>query len=212
MKSVDEASKFIGRMIGAKSRDLFDLHMDDALYYAKALSFSSIADDTSAMEDHFHLLVERALTESANLYLQQNHSSEEGLLEINIAYDCVYDKNMSVIKPVKRLLDRRKEIVRASLKHVMATFQRGRKLAQKIAARHNNYARLQNLKKYTRPSPKDQNWEPLACIPKRDYSKRPAEEMLEVEIMRLERKLPNLSTEEGYRLSSLYKQLQPIAP
>lgn len=211
MKGLSYASRYIGRTIGADAKELFDACIDDALYYAKSVSIKGIDAEIEDANEFFRELVERALMEAANVYLKEYYASDSGILEVNVTYDCVYDKDMNTIRPLKKILDRRDEIIDVSLNHIMSSYMKGRKIAKRLEARKGEYERQKALKNgVIQPSPKDANWEPaLPAVQKRDYRKKPPQELLDVEIMRLERKLPNLSSQEGLRLSELYAKTMP---
>lgn len=187
MKNMFDVEKAVGRILGPDALEVFKVQMDDMFCYAKALSLSDMESTPDEVEERFVDIFKALIMELAGSYLYDNYPS------VNIDNDRVYDNDMNPIEPISELQKNQPAMQDVAVRQAVAYFNEGRALADKILRRYRKYAK-------TNPSPKDVCWEP-----QRDYLQKPPFELQEIEMMRLERKLPNLSDEEGRRLLSLYQ-------
>jgi hypothetical protein len=102
---------------------------------------------------------------------------------------------MNVIKPIKWFQEKHENIIKVMMSVMLPLFTSGRELAMRIAVKRTASIGTKSSKLKHKLLAKDT----------RDYQKYPPHELLSIEILRLERKLPNLSPEEGFRLSQLYQ-------
>lgn len=197
MRTLSDVKRFLRRSLGKDATDIFAQQMDDVLYYARALSLSDLESDPEEIEGKFYEISQGILADLAGVYLHDNYDDN-----INVDYDRVYDHNMNVIKPIQDLQDNQQKIQSIMVKSAMALFRRGRKMAYRIVKRYEEHMAIRRVtRKQT-----TQRRAPAG----RDYAQTPPSERYEIEILRLERKLPDLSPEEGQRLSLLYKYVQRV--
>jgi len=198
MTRLVEAEAVLLELLGSEPLELFRAQMDDLRCYAKALSLTDLSSEVDEIKEKLEVICQGILAEVVNVFLRRDYSDEAGSIEINVTKRSVYDKNMNLIIPLKGFQENQKNIVLAMMYAVFPIFSKGRELALKIIDRKKNYLEFGHTKEDVVPLPEK---------PKRDYTKFPPHELISIEIMRLERKLPNLSPEEGLRLSELYQKV-----
>ena len=198
MRTIKDASNFIRNHLGDDVADVFDVQIDEALYFSRAMAFDDTESLLNEIEEKFGEVAQSVLMEVANSYLETRHGSDDGKPQVNVDWDCVYDRDMNVIEPIAKLTEKQNVIVSIITKSCMSMFRKGRRLAHRIISKRDAFLRTKSYHVQ-----KDIQWRPTA---RRDYRKRPPMERVEVEIMRLERKLPNISPKEGKRLSLLYRE------
>ena len=191
-----EAEACLQNLLGNESLDPFRAQMDDLKCYSKALALTDLKSETDEIKEKLATICQAILAEAMAIFLRRDYSDDEGSVEINMGKKRIYDKNMNLILPLKGLQDNQEQIVSAMMSVVFPIFKRGRELALRIVQRRRLYLESQVIQR-SLPTIKVQ------AI--RDYEKFPPRELLSIEMMRLEQKLPNLSPEEGLRLSHLYQ-------
>lgn len=168
---------------------MFEAQLDDVIFYVKRISLLDLESTLEEIEIQLHKIGRALVGEIADAYLRENHSGC-----VNIGPEVVYDANMNVIEPIQNLKDTGRSIENVIVGNAMATFQEGRALSIRIAARYREYSQRNSIT----ASPPSVS---------RDYRQNPPAEAYEIEMMRLERKLPNLTAEEGRYLSELYSRI-----
>ena len=197
MKDISEAEAFIEDVLGKEAAITFSHNMEDFFCYARSLSLTDLDSTPASVRRRFHSISDGILGEYIKVYLTENFASDQGKLEVDAVDGIVYDKNMNPIPAISLVKQRRDEVLKEILDSIMAEFVRGRRLAQEIVER------LDRTSKGKKAPPQV----PQIQAPSRNYRSDPPTEVLEVEMMRLERRLPNLTEEEGKRLSLLYVTL-----
>lgn len=193
MKDISEAEEFIEDVLGKQAAIAFSHNMEDFFYYARSMALTDLDSTPASVRRRFHSISDGILSESIKVYLTENFASDQGKLEVDAVDGIVYDKNMNPIPAISLVKQRREEVIKEILDSIMAEFVRGRRLAKEIVGRIDKA-----------PKPKAP---PQIQAPSRNYRSDPPTEALEVEMMRLERRLPNLTEDEGKRLSLLYVTL-----
>lgn len=207
MRTVAGISKYIAKHLGEEFATVFDVQMDEVMYYTRAMALDDMETGLAEIKDKLQALAQAVVMEVAHSYLREHHGSDFGEPDINVDWNCVYDKNMNVIEPIAKLTEKQHVIVNIVTRNLMSTFRKGRQLAYKIIIRRDEYLKT----KVDDAALVGPDFSPVRTRG-RDYKKNPPMERIEVEIMRLERKLPNLSLDEGRRLSMLYKETRaPLA-
>lgn len=198
MHNLEEVFVFLQRIFGEEISKVFRDHTKDVFYYSKALAFTDLRSSDEDIEKKLKDVSQGVMVEAIGMYLNANHS-KKGTVDIVVGPDGVYDKDMNEITALRELSLKHEEITTVMVSSWMSVFSRGRKLANKIVDRDSKYVRRHAASMYE-ASPKDANWSAQA----RDYSANPPREALDIEIMRLEARLPNITEEDGKRLSELY--------
>jgi len=196
MTRLAEAERCLFELLGSEPVEVFCYQMEDLKCYSKALSLTDLSSDMDEIKRRLEIICQAILVEVVNIYLRRDYSDQAGSIEVNVTKREVYDKDMNLITPLKKFQENQEKIITAMMFTAIPIFSRGRDLALKIIKRKEHYLDFGHEKIDTLPEK-----------PTRDYIKYPPRELLSIEIMRLERKLPNLSHEEGLRLSELYQKV-----
>lgn len=186
MKNPVEISKFLGKLMGSKYGDLFDANMEEFTYYIR---MAALADETvtdQEMRLRLKKLAEGVVAASVKSFLDDKYTNDKGDVEINVGDNGVFDKDMHPIPEVDQIRKVQHEMVNVLVARGMYEFAKGRHLATvvkkaKVATAQYNAQR-----------------------------KKGAED-LEIEVMRLERKLPDIGGDDAARLSELYSSLHRLA-
>jgi hypothetical protein len=157
----------------------------------KALSIADLSTPMAEVQVQIQKAAQTAITAAVEAFLQTEYPSVGGSMNVSIGDNVIYDQHMHAIKPFQRLQERQAEIVSQITEDYLNMFSQGRELAQKMAERNDAYVR---------------SHEYVPEIPSsRDYGRCPPLELKSIEIMRLERRMPDLSDEEKARLRDLYR-------
>lgn len=199
MKDITEAEAFIEDILGKEAAIAFAQNMEDFFCYARSLALTDLDSTPASVRRRFQSISDGIISESVKIYLTENFSSDQGKIEVDAVDGIVYDKNMNPIPAIGIVKQRREEVLKEILDSIMAEFSRGRRLAKEIVSRVE----------------KNRKALPMSAVPastdsSRNYRSEPPTEVMEVELMRLERKLPNVTSDEGKRLSVLYILLAEV--
>ncbi len=195
MKDVLEAKKFIKENLGQKAASHFAHAVDDFFCYIKHKAIFDPCDDVRAS---FESVASGIITDSVKIFVGQNYVSDAGRLELHISNDEFLDKAMMPVAEIITVKQKSHAIVKLIVTLATEDYERGRVLAFDISSRMKKYE-----EKFVGPH--------VPETPPLDLSINPPMEMLEIEMMRLERRLPALSNDEGNRLSQLYVLLKVTA-
>jgi hypothetical protein len=198
MKSLTEIIVFLEDVLGKDAAQLFDEHMDEFIYYVRfnALSTPDLAD--RKMRIRLRKLAEGIIAAALKRFLEDNYANDTGELNLNINDTGVYDNNMQPISAVDKIKKTQREMVSLIVSSGMDEFIRGKTLAKSIISRARRYQE-------EKPSQKDATWQ-LPAPP----INRAALEQVEIQIMRLERKLPAIDEEGARLLAALYSQARTM--
>ena len=186
MKNPVEISKFLGKLMGSKYSELFDANIEEFTYYVR---MAALADETVTEQEmrlRLKKLAEGVVAASVKSFLDDKYTNANGEVEINVGDNGVFDKDMRPIPEVDQIRKQQHEMVNVLVARGMYEFAKGRHLAT-----------MATKKKVTAAQYNAQR-------------KKGAED-LEVEMMRLERKLPNIGGDDAARLSELYSSLHRMA-
>lgn len=197
MKGISGAEAFIQDVLGKEAALAFSQNMEDFSCYARSVALTDLDSANDSIRKRFESISDGIITESIKVYLSENFASENGKLEIDAVDGIIYDKNMKPIPAISMVKQHRQQVLKEVLDSIMAEFSRGRKLAKEIVARMEPFI-----------APQDEVT--MTEVASRDYRKNPPLEVFEVEVMRIENKLPDITVEEGKRLSYLYSLLKEI--
>ena len=190
MKDLAAVRSFLQGILGDSAIELFDRHMEEFACCVKTWALSDLKSTSAEVKERFKNVSYGILSEAVKLFLSERFSKEDGSLSVEITDTEIYDENHKKIPAIMRLRERQEEIIEFMVFNAMKDFEYGRKLAKVIV----NRARKFESDKLDR-----------MALPQ-EKSHVPAE-AIEVEIMRLERRLSSLTPEEGARLSELYEVL-----
>lgn len=186
MHSLIEVESFLFKILGAKPTRQFESNMEEFTFFVKAEALSNSSRSEADMRKMAKETCEKILSQSVKTYLSENFANENGELNVKVDKGTVYDKDMQPVKAISVIKDNMSKISEVIVENVMDQFSAGRKIAQEIVSRMMHYKDA----KGARP-----------CQP-------PSLESLEIEKMRLERVLPNMSPYEAKRLCVIYAALR----
>lgn len=189
MNNIKSIRSFLRGLLGDNPIKLFDRHMDEFACCVKTWALSDLKSSSEDVKERFTNVSYGILSEAVKLFLSEKYSKEDGSLSVEITESEIYDEGHHRIPAIVALRERQEEIIEFMVRNAMRDFEAGRRLAKVIVARARKFE-----------SDKMDGARPPA------RSRIPAE-AIEVEIMRLEKRLSELTPEEGRRLSGLYEVL-----
>ena len=176
-----EVRTFLAGLLGPKPMELFDIYLDDFFCCVKSWAMSDLKSASLDVQARLENVLRGIIYEAIKSYLHENHA------EFNVSNDHVFDRDMKEIPSIVQIRTHQARILSCLMEQAMSDFEKGRQLAVIVVDRANKYV--------ASPSAKVQQ------TPMESY---------EIEIMRLEQRLPNLATEEAKRLSELYALLKEM--
>lgn len=198
MNSLSDIKDYLSRTLDSDAAKLFDEQVDGLMYLSKSLALGDLVEDPEDIKEKFSEVVRGFISDMINMYLAVHHS-HDGVLDINVCSDKVYDRDMSEIVAIKNMRTKQSLIVALVVTHAMDTYHQGRILVEKMSVKcvTHDYGDVMTI-------------DPLVLMEEdvKESSVYVPMEAIEIEIMRLERRLPNLSAEEGEQLSLLYERLR----
>lgn len=191
MKNIDEAKQAIRSALGNEARETFGVFVEDFVYYIRSLAMVDLKTPAEVVEGRFHSICNGIIVESIKSFLESKHSEDDGSFGINVSKDdTICDRDMNPLPEIITIKKRQAEIVKFLLSMAMSEFSKGRILSMDIVKRAKKFNRkTQVVRRPTLPIP-------------------PALELVEIEIMRLERKLPALTPDEAARLADYYNTVR----
>lgn len=204
MKDMSEACAFISHNLGKAAAAMFSHATDDFVCYARHQSLVDASSTESMMRDKFRKSAIGILGEAVKMFVAEKYAGDGGRLDVHVYNEEFLDKEMVPIPEIANIRSKSRSIVDRMVDGAMEEFEKGRALAFEISARAEQY----EARFIGSPSPKAL---PAPKPPKKDLVANPPLEVLEIEMMRLERKLPVLSEAEGTRLSQLYMLIKVTA-
>jgi hypothetical protein len=186
MHSLIDVEAFLFKLLGSKPTRQFESNMDEFSFFVKAEALTNAAKSESDMRKLAKETCEKILQQSVKTYLSDNFANEKGELSLKVDNGTVYDKDMQPVRAISAIRDNMSKISDVIIENIMEQFCAGRKLAQDIVSRMMHYQESKDAKPLQDP--------PL--------------EVLEIERMRLERKLPRIEPHEAKRLCFLCAALR----
>lgn len=182
--NIDEATKTIKSTLGNEAKETFEAFVDELMCYVRCLALVDLRTPIPIVRESMRQFCQQVLVASVKTFLTERHDSEES---IRISDDMIYDEDLNPLQEMIDLRDKQTDIVGALLDSSMQEFERGRKLGLEIVSR------AQKFVQDAGPS--------ISPI-------EPLKELIEVEMMRLERRLEQLDEAGVKRLCSCYKSLR----
>jgi len=178
MRDIADLVEMIHEVLGETAAVAFIENFEELTCFIKSLALNNIATEDK-MKNSLKKYAEGLIAASVKCYLEENYADSFGGVEININGRGIYDKNIKPIRALETIHGSHKEIINFIVAKEMYEFTKGRHLARIMENRVNS-----------KVFKMDNN----VC----------SKEQVEVEIMRLERKLPNLTPEEAEKLKKCY--------
>lgn len=193
--TVLEARSRLVDILGPKPTDLFDRHLDDFMCCVKSWAMTDFKTSAGEVKERVENISRGIIAESIKMFLAIKYGDETGAFSLNMSGNgLAYDADMNEVVEIKEMRRLQAEIIECLVEKAMEQFSKGRALGQSILDRARKF--VDDRKKGDAP---------------RDYAQRPPLEQAEIEALRLERRLPRLSKEEGDRLSVLYQTLGKLS-
>ena len=180
-QATETAEEIVRSALGNEAGDMFIFGMQDMLCYVRSLALTELDAHPKSLITKFHSIFEAILTEAVKEFLSNTYGEK---YKIYVDNDSVYDKDMVLIQPIMTIRKRKSDIEKDIMATVSAEFHKGRRLAWQVVSRIRNKGKSNQ---------------------ERNYELSPPAEALEIEVMRLERKLPSLKPQERERLVELYR-------
>jgi len=185
MKSIKEARQTIEGILGPEALVSFNDYLDDFTYYVKSLSMLDLRTPEEVIKDELRHFCKKLIVEAVKAFLQSHYKDASGNLKFNLTKDGIYDEHMKPLREISEIKNKQAEVVECVLAEAMHEFAKGRELALQVVERARSYAanKAEGVKH------------------------EPSTEEIEIEVLRLERKLPNLTEEEASKLTECYNIL-----
>jgi hypothetical protein len=186
MKSIKEAKQVIGSVLGPEALEKFEEFLDDFTYYVRSLSMIDLKTPEEVIRYKLKIMCKGLIVESVKVFLKSKYNSGSGTIRVNVTDDGIYDQHMRPLPEIAEIKTKQADVVECILDEAMHEFEKGRELALQVVER---------AKSFEANRTDEVVYEP------------PTEE-IEIEVLRLERKLPNITEEEGKKLSEYYDILR----
>jgi len=176
----------LGAILGKDTEHFFVAQMDDFMYFVRSMALSQIDANEEETKDKLLNICQNILKKTVKFFLMNKFGmTDDGTIKVIVQENELFDINKRSIKEVVLFKKEHKVIGEQMFELAWDEYQKGRILFTKIVERAKNFKAIT----------KDFN---------RDYSILPPFENMEIEIIRLEKKLPFLSHTKGKRLAELY--------
>lgn len=192
--NLDSSKQFIRDTFGGDVSDAYELHLDDFVCYVKSEALkvedpcAANSETAARFKAKFERLAIGIMAEVLKAFLADNYGNSHGQIAINYNGALVYDRSLNEIPQVTKFSQEQSKIVEGLVDHAMVDFVLGLEMACRIVERLDEYVPKSRMTRLEPP--------PVKVAPPL--------EAIEIEIMRLERKLPRISREDAARLSRLY--------
>jgi hypothetical protein len=194
MKDIADAVSFVRENLGPGPGRAFAAGVEDFLCSVRHSAVSLLPREDP--ERDFRMAAADVIADAVKAFVAENYVSMDGRLEIHVSSNDFLDKAMMPIPEISAIRGKSEAIIDAVSGAAMSEHRKGRELGAEIAGRARTFE-----EKFIGP-----------MVPRLPAPPRPPPlEVLEIEMMRLERKLPELSKDEGNRLSQLYVLLKVTA-
>lgn len=176
MNNVEEIKNMIGSTLGEKAKNTFDLLEEDFSYYVKSISMLDLKTPIEYVKIKFMDICKSIVYQSVITFLCEKYNNE-----INISNNEIYDKNMNILPEISEMKRKYYEIVYILLEKSIKDFKKGRNISKEI---------VQRVVSKSNTKPGKSKFIPL--------------EKIEIEMYKIEKKLPNITEEEANELKKYY--------
>lgn len=201
MRDLDDVKAFIQSTLGDRVAGGFSSSCEEYFCLVRSTALSDLSTPSSDIREMLFGVAMGIVSDAIKTFLAQNYVGKDGRLE---AYSTpgapgVCDLGFRPIESINKVRSLQADLVDVLVGMAMQQFEDGRALAFEIVARMDKFeARVYG------PGPGSPPSYHLARV---EQARRdPPLELLEIELIRLERRLPRLTREEGARLSVLYSK------
>jgi len=195
MKNLADIAVFLEDVLGRDAAQVFDDNLEEFVYYVRSEALSLYAVSSRIMKTRLRRLAENIIAAAVKKYLTDNYSDATGDVELNVNEAGIYDKHMQPITALERIRKTQKEMTTLMVQRGMYEFAKGRHLAKIMESRNDDQKG---------PNPKEVTWEKKQL----PTPVKPLLELIEIQILNLESKLPDLTAEQGRTLARLYKEIR----
>jgi hypothetical protein len=185
MKNIAEISTFLEDVLGKDATRIFEENFDEFMYYVRSEALNNREITDKAMRIRLKNLAEGIIAASVKKFLNDNYADSMGGVEINVNDNGVYDRDMHPIPAIDKIRKNQKGITALMVSRGMYEFAKGRVLLNQSGKPEASQSQPKTAHRDTTPTV----------------------EAVEIDVMRLEGRLPNISKEEGELLASLYDKL-----
>ena len=178
----------LGNILGRVAEDFYVKQVEDFMYFVRSLSLVETKTEEEKIREKLHEVTSIVLQKTVKYFLTEKcGKAADGTIKVTIIDKEIHDINGKLVEEVVDFKKNLKAISDQIIELGMEEFGKGRVIALEITER---------LKESTNKVHRK--------VVQRDYSVAPPLEQMEVEMIRLEKKLPFLSHEEGRKLADLY--------
>jgi len=178
----------LGNILGKVAEDFYVKQIEDFMYFVRSLSLVETKTEEEKIRERLYEVISIVLQKTVKYFLTEKcGKAVDGTIKVTIVDNEIHDMSGKLVEEVVEFKKNLKVISDQVIELGMEEFEKGRIIALEITER---------LKNSTNKVPRK--------VVQRDYSVAPPLEQIEVEMIRLEKKLPFLSHEEGRKLADLY--------
>lgn len=186
MKTIKEAKQVIGSVLGQEALDKFEEFLEDFTYYVRSLSMIDLKSPEEVVRYKLKAMCRGLIVESVKVFLRSKYNDGSGVVRVNLTDDGIYDQHMRPLPEIIEIRNKQADVIECILDEAMHEFVKGRELALQVVERAKSFEANRTDQVVYEP---------------------PTEE-IEIEVLRLERKLPNITDEEAKKLSEYYSILR----
>jgi len=186
MKSIKEAKQVIGSVLGQEALVKFEEFLDDFTYYVRSLSMIDMKSPEEVIRYKLKMMCKGLIVEAVKVFLKAKYNDGSGVVRVNLTDEGIFDQHMRPLPEISEMRTKQADVVECILDEAMHEFVKGRELAIQVVERAKNFEANRTDQVVYEP---------------------PTEE-IEIEILRLERKLPNITNEEANKLLEYYRILR----
>jgi hypothetical protein len=186
MKSIKEAKQVIGSILGQDALCKFEEYLDDFTYYVKSLSMVDLKTPEEVIRYKLKLMCKGLIVEAVKVFLKTKYNNGSGVVKVNLTDDGIYDQHMKPLPEIAEIRNKQNDVVECILDEAMHEFVKGRELAMQVVERAKSFEANRTD----------------------EFVYEPPIEEIEIEVLRLERKLPKITEEEAKKLVEYYHILR----
>lgn len=179
----------LGSILGKEAESFYVKQMEDFMYFVRSLAFVDTKSEEDKIKEKITNVVSTILQKTVKFFLTSKYGTgQDGSIKVTVIDNEIHSPNGKVVEEIVEFKKSLKTISEQIMELGMDEFEKGRKIALGVTERLKNSIN------------KNKN-----IIIERDYNDTPPLEAIEIQILKIEKKLPNISKEEGRELSELYE-------
>jgi hypothetical protein len=178
----------LGAILGKVAEGFYVKQIEDFMYFVRSLSLVETKTDEEKIKERLREVISTVLQKTVKYFLSEKcGKASDGTIKVIIIDKEIHDINGKLVEEVIEFKKNLSTISDQIIELGMEEFEKGRIIAFEITERLKDSTNKIHRK-----------------VVQRDYTVAPPLEQMEVEMIRLEKKLPFLSHEEGRKLADLY--------